>query len=99
MYSSLEYDPDNRKDVRSAPKPPEMDIEEYMDHVRRHSEEWYKRSMHKNVLDMITTRIFVMIEDDYLPEPESVVRLTNTLIASPRVAVASACQTYRAPKC
>jgi hypothetical protein len=99
MYSSEDYDPDNRLDVRAGPKPAGMFSEEYLYHVRKHSEEWYKRSMHSQILGMVTTRTFMMMEDDYLPPPDAVTRLMGLLTGRPRCAVASACQTYRAPKC
>jgi len=97
MYSSPGYDPDNRHDVRSGPKPPGMGMKEYLGHVRAHSRKWYRSSMHKNVLDMVTTRIFVMMEDDYMPPEDAVEKLLNLLIGTDRAAVASAVQTYRCP--
>lgn len=97
MYSSLEYDPDNRRDVRAGPNTRSMSLTEYLEHVRNHSREWYASSMHRTILDMVTTRTFFMIEDDYLPPQDAVTNLLDVLVSVPRCAVASACQTYRCP--
>jgi len=74
-----------------------MSKEAYTKHLEDHARSYYADSMHAQILDMIITDIFVMIEDDYLPVPDSIPRLFEILERNPDCVIASAVQTYRCP--
>lgn len=97
MYSSSEYNPDGRRDIRATRKPKGMSTREYLDHVREHTKAWLARSMFVEILDMVKTDNYFYMEDDYPPPPGIVVHLLRLLDKSPDAAMTSAVQTYRCP--
>ena len=97
MYSSPEYNPDGRRDIRAFEKPEGMVLGEYLDHVREHTNAWLARSMFVEALGMVETDSYFYMEDDYLPPPGCVVHLLRLLDKSPDAAITSTVQTYRAP--
>jgi hypothetical protein len=97
MPSLPRSDPDNRIDVRASPKLKSMTADEYMGHVAEHSREWFQNSMHRQILGMINTDVFFMMEDDSLPQPDAVIRLLELLDSDPDCVMASGVLTHRCP--